>query len=1536
MRTLPKTSTATPFHDLRDLLLKLKPSGDDGFEGLLAGALSELSGLTIRLAKSGLQFGRDGKSSFGPFAIAMEAKRYRDKLGLEDLAGKAVLAAYFLQEKVDVWVVGATSEVGDVTLEKLTLILEDYGVALLPLDWASHPLPPLAVLLAATKAGTLAWFKNHSNGLNQSNLAAQLDSISSDPHYDSQVRHLRESISAANVGLDALRRHGDEWLRARLSDRLMSQQAFGQYVTVADPTSPATPRPILVEELGKLALPDATDLAIVAVLGSEGVGKTWLVAKWWADLPERPIMLMIAGRRVGHLDPEEPLESLARILSHQTGFAGESSTRSWLRRLKRWKGQGAASQLRFIIMIDGLNDQPTRPWADLIKGLAREAQALGGLVVVTCRASFWDREVFPKLPGSVAVRSLLVEDFSEEELATVLARKGIDPVDLPAKVLDFIRNPRVCAVAMDLLQRLSLQPNEVTIDRLLFEYWRARMEERGDLVGHNIGDFDKLIRSHARAWLDQPNRSFDLDQWSRHSGVPQRISQSHVLNDLTDIVEGRFLRTTQDDSGAYEFRNEVLPYALALLVNAEFKDGLKKGGDPSEHLDRILDSVRGFDAIAEILSASVRLACLNDTFDPIGRASLVSAWLGLQNIDYEASAAMAAYVRIRPDAFLDAAESPEDRSRNFFHHDILSALLQSSRDFPAVQTAMVKRLPKWLGRWSRQRLTVVPGHDAARRQADREARLDERLGSLSASENSLFRRLTSEQSSSSTMALDNVAALLVAGRPLAPYASGLFGWSLARLIAGDSPHSYESLAWVIRFNPIDSVEAAGAVRELVKDVDNSSSKWIKGAAATLLRFSGDTVSCRLADQLDPPGIPTRWRQIETFCDTNPHDPTAKEGSNLDNARGAALSMVPSTMWSSRSQTHESHRLESITPALARFDPEVIASLLRGIAATAPDRDGIELQQLAWKLPQISPLFDKMTLAAMDAAYQRVRGGSIREIPDLKWAVLWMVRALTPHFFAEAQLNLVLALPLECPLSLNLRESFHPLPGEILERRLEAALLAPSSQDLARILFFASGSTPELTPRSRSIIAESLNHAEDSVSIAAAEIVIMAQDSELNELMLAHDSVSITPDSAYRRQVLGHAEAAAIVMGHRDDLVSRLQPRFLGWVAEQMGGSALDLLALYIDRVIGRLMKPVATVVPRDLTLCLRISEDGLTSQKWVKDSSEDRVPSDVQEFFSNMNDPEQAAQRYSEHQRVITQEMAAYEHAVSEEGVAEVAAAPQRFGLKQLVAADPARVRSWIGDVLAVQDVEVRRRIRNLGLSLAEAYSTHDAAVAAEVFRHLRDTLPVANILIGAEETPLYEDVLFSCSDAGPIDSLRRDAFSAALDDSALEIATVAAEVSGATAWLTRYVDDLLASNQPVAQARGLTIAGLRQENPESDRLLAIDRGGGFLGQALAAARKSYQQAIWTRHWLDSVVSATNPMDFWSFGILAEAVSDKRFVSVFPELTASPLLQLFGSDLFTRMKASAEKRSKKRQSTLFGLKAPQDEVARAIFGTPAP
>lgn len=94
--------SATVRFNLHKVLRLWDPAaGPNGFEGLVTHALAELTGYTFRLARSGAQFGRDAATTKAPFSIAMEAKRYTDSVPLQELVGKATLAAAVLAEGID-------------------------------------------------------------------------------------------------------------------------------------------------------------------------------------------------------------------------------------------------------------------------------------------------------------------------------------------------------------------------------------------------------------------------------------------------------------------------------------------------------------------------------------------------------------------------------------------------------------------------------------------------------------------------------------------------------------------------------------------------------------------------------------------------------------------------------------------------------------------------------------------------------------------------------------------------------------------------------------------------------------------------------------------------------------------------------------------------------------------------------------------------------------------------------------------------------------------------------------------------------------------------------------------------------------------------------------------------------------------------------------------------------------------------------------------------------------------------------------------
>lgn len=157
-----------------------------------------------------------------------------------------------------------------------------------------------------------------------------------------------------------------------------------------------------------------------------------------------------------------------------------------------------------------------------------------------------------------------------------------------------------------------------------------------------------------------------------------------------------------------------------------------------------------------------------------------------------------------------------------------------------------------------------------------------------------------------------------------------------------------------------------------------------------------------------------------------------------------------------------------------------------------------------------------------------------------------------------------------------------------------------------------------------------------------------------------------------------------------------------------------------------------------------------------------------------------------------------------------------------------------------------------------------------------------------------------------------------------------AAERYGATAWLERFIDRLLASATLGDTARALTIAGLREPNHQSDTLLARSADIGFLSEVAEFSLKNYRRDSWARRWLEAASSASDGISFWRFGVLAEGVVDARTARLLEHDRESPTVQLHGEELTERSVRAAEKRSKDRKTTLFGLKAPPQDIVDAL------
>ena len=97
----------THIENLSGALLEHNPTGEKGFEGLIAVALGAITGVPFRLASSGYQRGVDGKAAFEG-EVVFEGKLYKNDLPRKDVLSKIPDLVRHNDHADLVWVLGAT------------------------------------------------------------------------------------------------------------------------------------------------------------------------------------------------------------------------------------------------------------------------------------------------------------------------------------------------------------------------------------------------------------------------------------------------------------------------------------------------------------------------------------------------------------------------------------------------------------------------------------------------------------------------------------------------------------------------------------------------------------------------------------------------------------------------------------------------------------------------------------------------------------------------------------------------------------------------------------------------------------------------------------------------------------------------------------------------------------------------------------------------------------------------------------------------------------------------------------------------------------------------------------------------------------------------------------------------------------------------------------------------------------------------------------------------------------------------------------
>ncbi len=312
----------------------------------------------------------------------------------------------------------------------------------------------------------------------------------------------------------------------------------------------------------------------------------------------------------------------------------------------------------------------------------------------------------------------------------------------------------------------------------------------------------------------------------------------------------------------------------------------------------MIDRVRGFDRVADVLLSAAAIAILREPFNPSIAIAILKSLLDLQNVPDSTFDELSAYAPTKPGMLLDAIEFFWGDHAPVQRRTWLIWLLHSARSLQSVASEIYARFPRWMSFWAPTPYPFVAIRPVSDEERDvnekNQKELSDRLSGLTEHEKRMVSRYCHEDPRHDLQSLDQAAILLVAGLPLRPLSDGLAGWAVAESVQSSIHRGYRESSWLLRLNPIDQSEVEASLEMTAREFAAGESTEVAQASALRLLYKiGSERAFSIASEIDPevsPGV--HWRRVETFCDTDPLDPASSFPTNLENAIGALDALQP--------------------------------------------------------------------------------------------------------------------------------------------------------------------------------------------------------------------------------------------------------------------------------------------------------------------------------------------------------------------------------------------------------------------------------------------------------------------------------------------------------------------------------------------------------------------------------------------------------------------------------------------------------------------
>lgn len=1504
----PEELTRERLTHLKSVLLTLKAAGATGFEGFVRVVLTALTDIPFRLATSGLQGGLDGAAALRGDSVCFEAKRYSGDIHRNEVLTKIVDLARTSEAPDRLWVLAATTEIGAQLASAVQAAGDQNAISTLILDWTTDPLPLLAVAAVASADAASDFLIRHCDPTpDRHELDRAIAEVSSHPKFYTLLGKLKSSLNVSTLATARSTKLNKSWRIESFGSEHTARERLGQALVVL-----AHPELLPLRAAQRQQVKDSlqTDHTII-LSGGEGHGKSWLAAQICSD--HEGLALFACAEQFDGVAVKDLDSFLVDLLISQTGDIAEETVKlRWRHRFAAWKRQPPA--LPILMVVDGINQRQGQRWDSILNGLKERLRAIGGCLVVTVRPQFWHRIV----ASGLTFKPTLVEvpEWLPDERNQLLKHHGISLDWLDEATLQTLRNPRLLGVAVATLpHQNSLAWKGLTTDRILMEHLRA--SQRENFEDETVSELTKRLSHHAKKVLERVSES---------SNEPPQNFEA----DSAAVIETRFFRTLLGPGDTYELREEGLTLALGFTLIDQLWQAQRSSHNLAQRMTHLIDPIYAMDRTVDVMFAALMVCALDRVrFDQSIFTVLLDAFSSLQNIDEQRFEEFAEIVKTQPKELFESLGGFTLESRRRINHDwfihAAFATAATSENWPIAESA----IRGWLHCYNKDVLDQVNRHprqtedERAQRFQKKAIEIQEVLSSLSHFENGLLQNMTAV-----TGQLDDLYTLalrLLAGRPLAGFASSFVSFGLGLSLDTDAWAARKAFHQLTTFNRLDRVVAMDAFLKAIEPLrSRDTSKGGQWTVVRMLLATGDETAAREAaaiahtlredwTQWASPA-PDKWRQSRVA------DPEAICPVDMDAGLVNFDAINPNSVLQAMEPSMEDHRFREFLPVACRFAPEHAVEKVRQIISGVLTRTAMPLRQLILNGMEYAPLVTRDIALQLIARVSDTNGGMVDTLVEHEQNAqrMFLLTYAAPELTPSEQLDCMCNPAFGTDYLLRIIPSLKPQSTDVileaLQSTLESADEEPAYGALTATRYGATPMTAELESlllrcyRTTSVKLRAL-----SLELAIQHGLKTIRDAHVQSSWSGRTFDTRTKEGWFGAILLADACEKEELTVH--ELLNRTPPETWFTCAKHVGKAMFLPLANHFLRRLQLAIGETRSLSVPAVDLKLSSVESAPYPLLAIEESERDARRFPCTETLSEQLGSQEDFYEKQDRLRAISEEFFAKLKGLNAKLFTELVTIDDLRGLALAV---PTLLPNLLDMLEQANDTELCW-LKNIAFVVANLVSNDMPERAVALFQRTLQTQGFVTYEL-ADGLTLEHEAIWSSSPSVVMNLFWRERLLTGGDDEILAREVTAAERFGAARFIKAFIQEHTNSLSALDQSFALSVAGFSRQSEEwLDVIESHLDDKGIAGEAAKKAKAAHETAQWAEKWTREMYLAKSPEEFWRCLIISKACMDFRVSDAPISRTKwAPFTALFKQV----RKAAIREQSKNRKKTFVGQSVP--------------